>query len=115
MFAAHVVTETIKTVAATDPTKSTSVDPTSIGIPKVPLTDSVVANVLSTVFVVVGAMAVLFMLVGAARYVTSADDPAKVKQAKNTLIYAGIGLIIAALGFTIVQFIIGRLTGTLSS
>ncbi|HSW80938.1 MAG TPA: hypothetical protein VLG40_00950 [Candidatus Saccharimonas sp.] len=108
MFALHFFANT------TNDSKTT-VDPTTIGIPKVPLTDSTVASVLSTVFVVVGSMAVLFMLIGAARYITSADDPAKVKQAKNTLIYAAVGLIVAALGFTVVQFIIGRLTGSLTS
>lgn|GEM_PF-1006511 len=101
---------------ATDSTTGKQpIDPLTIGIPKVPLTNDVVANALSATFIVIGSMAILFMLIGAVRYVTSADDPGKVKQARNTLIYAAIGVAVSALGFTIVQFVLGRLTGTLNS
>ncbi|HKX73709.1 MAG TPA: hypothetical protein VJM32_06845 [Candidatus Saccharimonadales bacterium] len=90
------------------------VDPNVIGVPRVELTQNVVGNVVSTVFVVVGALAVFFLLVGAARYVTANGEQAKIAQAKNTILYSIIGIIISALGFTIVQFVVGRLTGTLT-
>lgn len=90
------------------------VTPEQIGVPRVELTDNVVGNALSAVFVLVGSLAVLFMLVGAARYVTANGEAGKIAQAKNTIIYAVVGIIVSALGFTIVQFVIGRLTGTLT-
>ena len=90
------------------------VDPNAVGIPKVELTNDVLANVMGGVFILVGALAVLFMLVGAARYVTSNGEQQKIAQAKNTILYAVVGIVVAVLGFTIVQFVIGRLTGTLS-
>jgi hypothetical protein len=89
------------------------VTPEQIGVPRVELTNNVLGDVMSSVFVFVGALAVLFMLVGAARFVTANGEPGKISQAKNTLIYAVVGIIVSALGFTIVQFVIGRLTGTL--
>lgn len=90
------------------------VDPNAVGVPRVELTDNVVANVVSAIFVVVGSLAVFFLLVGAARYVTANGEQAKIAQAKNTILYAVVGVIISALGFTIVQFVVGRLTGTLT-
>lgn len=90
------------------------VSPEQVGVPRVELTDNVVGNVASSVFVLIGALAVLFMLVGAARYVTANGEPGKISQAKNTLIYAVVGIVVSALGFTIVQFVIGRLTGSLT-
>lgn len=90
----------------------TKVDTNSVGIPKVDLTQQTLGNVVSAVFVVVGSLAVLFVLVGAARYVAANGEPNKVSQAKNTILYAVVGVVVSALGFTIVQFVIGRITGT---
>lgn len=76
-------------------------------IPLIPLTQTQLKQLLSNVFIVVGALAVLFIIVGAARYITSNGEQAKISQAKNTIIYAVIGLIISLSAFTIVQFAIG--------
>jgi cytochrome c biogenesis protein CcdA len=92
---------------------SSKIDPNSIGVPKVDFTKNVLADVFSATLVFVGGMAVLFLLIGAARYVTANGEQAKVTQAKNTILYAIIGVFISSLGFTIVQFVAGRLTGTL--
>jgi hypothetical protein len=90
------------------------VTPEQVGVPRVELTNNVLGNAVSAVFVLIGSLAVLFMLVGAARYVTANGEPGKIAQAKNTLIYAVVGIVVSALGFTIVQFVVGRLTGTLN-
>ena len=44
---------------------------------------------------------------GGLRYATSAGDPAKVTAAKNTIMYAIIGLIIAFLAFAVVNWLLG--------
>lgn len=90
------------------------VDPDSIGVPKVELTQSTIGDVFSAVLVFVGGMSVLFMLVGAARYVTANGDAKQVTTAKNTIIYALIGMIVSSMAFIIVQFVLGRLTGSLT-
>jgi hypothetical protein len=89
------------------------VDPNTIGVPRVDLNDNTLANIVSAVFVLIGALAVFFLLVGAARYVSANGEPPKIAQAKNTILYAIVGLVVSSLGFTIVQFILGRLTGNL--
>lgn len=87
------------------------VDPNAVGVPEVALNDTTIANIMSAVFVLVGALAVFFLLVGAARYVSANGEAPKVAQAKNTILYALVGLILSTLGFTVVQFVIGSLAG----
>ncbi len=90
-----------------------NVAPNDIGIPQVPLDNSALANALSAVFMLLGGMAVLFMLVGAVRYITSAGDPKNIKTAKDTILYALVGLVISMSAFTVVQFTLGKLGGSI--
>lgn len=53
-----------------------------------------------------GAIAVVIIIFGGVRYVTSTGDAMRVKQAKDTILYGVIGLIVSILAFAIVQFII---------
>ncbi len=64
-----------------------------------------VVNVFSAV---VGVAAVLMIIVGGMRYITSGGDSNKVGAAKNTLIYAIIGLVIVALSQVIVHFVLQK-------
>lgn len=79
-------------------------------IPKVDLTPGTIGDVLSAVFILVGGLAVLFLLIGAVRYVTSGGDQGMVQQAKNTIMYAVIGIVISLSAFAIVQFVVGTLS-----
>jgi uncharacterized membrane protein len=62
-------------------------------------------NILS---VVVGVIAVIMIIVGGFRYITSGGASEKVTSAKNTIMYAVIGLIIVALSQVIVQFVLDQ-------
>lgn len=62
-----------------------------------------VVNFLS---VIVGVIAVIMIIVGGFRYITSGGDSGNVSGAKNTLIYAIVGLIIVALAQFIVNFVL---------
>ncbi len=66
-----------------------------------------IANVL--VFLV-GAIAVLFLIIGGLRYVVSNGEAKNVEAAKNTILYAIIGIVVAILAFAVVQFVITSLT-----
>ncbi len=52
-----------------------------------------------------GTVAVAFVAVSAYQLMTSSGDPKKVQEAKGTLTYAIIGLVIVLLSFFIVNFI----------
>lgn len=66
-----------------------------------------IVNIFSAI---VGVIAVIMIIVGGLRYITSGGDSSKVGTAKNTLIYAIIGLIIVALAQIIVHFVISKST-----
>ena len=66
-------------------------------------------NVINILLFVAGAISVIVIIVGGIKYVTSAGDSAGVNNAKNTILYAVIGLAIAVMAFAIVNFVIGRL------
>jgi energy-converting hydrogenase Eha subunit B len=56
--------------------------------------------------VIVGAVAIIMIIYGGFRYITSGGDSGRVGNAKNTLIYAIIGLIIVALAQFIVKYVL---------
>lgn len=64
--------------------------------------------------IIVGAIAIIMIIYGGFRYITSGGDSGKVGNAKNTLIYAIIGLIIVALAQLIVRFVLTQATTTTS-
>lgn len=72
------------------------------------LSDSIVA-ILNGIIGFIGIVAVVVIVIGGINYMTSAGDTEKVKKARNTILYAGIGLIICALAFAIVNFVIGNI------
>ncbi len=66
-------------------------------------------QVTNTVLYIVGIIAVIMLIIGGIKYVVSGGDSKKVTDAKNTVLYAIIGLIIAFLAFAIVNFVISAL------
>lgn len=69
---------------------------------------SAVNTVVNLLSWIVGIVSVIMIIVGGFRYITSGGAPDKVTGAKNTIIYAVIGLVIVALAQFIVNFVIGK-------
>jgi len=67
-------------------------------------------NVLSLLLFAAGALSIIFILIGAFQYVISTGDPSNTAQAKRTITYAIVGLVIVMLSLVIVQFIRGLFT-----
>ena len=65
--------------------------------------------IINTLLVIAGIVAVIVIIAGGISYTVSAGDPAKVKKAKDTVLYAVIGLVVAILAFSIVNFVVDRL------
>lgn len=72
--------------------------------------NSTVQNLINLLSVAVGILAVIMLIVGGFRYITSAGNPEATKGAKNTILYALIGLIIVALAQVIVNFVLNKTT-----
>ena len=66
----------------------------------------VIQTILNAVIGVGGTVAAVFIVIGGINYITSSGDPGKVKKAKDTIIYAAIGLVVAALAYAIVNWVI---------
>ncbi|MDB5166140.1 MAG: hypothetical protein JWM37_212 [Candidatus Saccharibacteria bacterium] len=64
-------------------------------------------NILS---IIVGIVAVIMIIIGGFRYITSGGDSGKVGSAKNTIIYAIIGLILVALAQVIVNIVLSQVS-----
>lgn len=64
-----------------------------------------VSNLINWVTAVAGVVSAIFLVYGSIQYVTSAGDPAKLKRAKDTILYSLIGLAIVALTIFITSFI----------
>ncbi len=76
-------------------------------------TAATAVNILS---LIVGIIAVIMIVYGGLRYITSGGDSGNVGNAKNTLLYAIIGLVIVALAQLIVHFVLNAaLSGSTSS
>lgn len=82
-----------------------------LNVPKVNLGPETIANAFTLTFTVVGALAILFLLLGALRYGMSNGDQQAISQAKNTIIYSLIGVVVSASALTIVQFVLGNIGG----
>lgn len=71
---------------------------------------STLAEVINLLSAIVGAVAVIMIIVGGFRYITSAGDSTKAASARNTIIYALVGLVIVALAQVIVRFVLENAT-----
>lgn len=68
-----------------------------------------VTNIINMVIGVLGLACVVVLIIGGVNYMTSSGDTGKVKKAKDTILYAIIGLVICVLAFAIVNFVISNI------
>lgn len=72
-----------------------------------------IQTIVNLMMFILGLIAVIMIIIGGFRYVTSNGDAGATKTAKDTIMYAVIGLVVAILAFAIVNFIINTFaTGT---
>lgn len=70
----------------------------------------IIQNVINAALAFAGVVALILIIYSGTRYITSKGDPQKVEDAKKTLTWAVVGLIIIFLSFFIVA-IISKVTG----
>lgn len=63
-------------------------------------------QVANTLIFVVGALSVIMVIIGGLRYVLSGGDSAGIKSAKDTVLYALIGVGVAIVAYAMVNFVI---------
>lgn len=76
------------------------------GLPNPSATSDTITTVLSIVFGVTASIAILMIVIAGFRYVIANGDPKDMADAKNTIIYALVGLLISLAAFSIVTFVL---------
>ncbi len=65
---------------------------------------STITNVL---LFVIGAISVIMLIIGGIRYTVSGGDSNAITSAKNTILYAIVGIVVAILAYAAVNFVVG--------
>ena len=65
----------------------------------------VAVGLINVVLSLVGLLAVVMIVVGGQRFLVANGDPTKIRQAKDMVLYALIGLAVTMLAFAIVNFV----------
>ena len=60
---------------------------------------------------VLGAISVIMIIIGGLRYVVSGGNATAVTAAKNTILYAIVGVVVALLAYAIINFVLNSFTG----
>jgi TRAP-type C4-dicarboxylate transport system permease small subunit len=68
--------------------------------------DARVNDVVNFVIGILGVVCVVMIIYGGIQYSSSGGDVAKIEKAKRTILYSVVGLILSALAFAIVNFVI---------
>lgn len=68
----------------------------------------IISLIVRVLMFIIGAISVIMIIVGGIRYTISQGDSSKITTAKNTIMYAVVGLLVAIFAYAIVDFIVGR-------
>jgi hypothetical protein len=69
-----------------------------------------VADIINVLLFIIGAVSVIMIILGGLKYVLSNGDSSQITSAKNTILYAVIGLVVALLAYAIVNFVVVQFT-----
>ncbi len=72
--------------------------------------DGIFNQITSVALGIIGAVSVIMLIWGGLRYIISGGDSKKITDAKNTILYAIIGLIIAVLSYAIIKFVLNSIS-----
>lgn len=95
-----------------DPLAAALLTPSDIGLPEAKGgLDGAVGTVLGIAFIVITTASVIGLVAGGLKYTLSGGDSSGVKNAKETITYSLVGLIVALLAFGVVNFITSGVGG----
>jgi uncharacterized membrane protein len=69
-------------------------------------------TVTNVLLFIIGAISVIMLIIGGIRYVVSGGDSSAVTSAKNTILYAIVGIVVAILAFALVKFVVGSFSAS---
>ncbi len=78
------------------------------GLPVVGATSANLQNILQIVFGILAVVAVIMIVIAGIRFITGGNNPQEITKARNTIVFAVVGLIIAISAEAIVSFVLTR-------
>jgi hypothetical protein len=78
------------------------------GEEEAPSLGSQIEIVVNILLFILGAIAVVMIIIGGIRYATSNGDSSQIKTAKDTILYAVVGLIVAIMAYAIVGWVVDQ-------
>jgi len=89
---------------------SVTVSPGDLGLQQNdPTSSTTVPFILKFVFGLAGAVALIMIIIGAFQFTLSRGNPNAISKARNTILYAIVGLVVILLGYGIVNFVVKNL------
>lgn len=70
--------------------------------------DNIIKLVINIFSLIVGVVSVIMIIIGGLKYITSGGEGSNITGAKNTILYAIIGLVVVALAQVIVKFVLAK-------
>lgn len=87
------------------------IDRNEVMIPKTEFqtgANSKITSIVELVFGVFGGVALIIIILAGIQFITSQGDPQKTAKARNTIIYAAVGLAVSLTAFAIVSVVVNR-------
>lgn len=72
--------------------------------------NGIVTTIINVLLYIIGLISVIMIIIGGIRYATSNGDANSVTAAKNTILYAIVGLVVAIFAWAIVNFVVEQIT-----
>ena len=82
------------------------VNTSTVNLPQVQANTTTIGDIMSVGYLWAGIIAVLIVVIGGLLYVTSNGDANNIQRAKNTILYAVVGLLVVIFAFAITQLVI---------
>jgi hypothetical protein len=76
---------------------------------------SILKTVINIFSLIVGAVSVIMIIIGGFRYIISGGESSNVSGAKNTIIFAIVGLVIVVLAQVLVQFVLAKTSSSIGN
>jgi hypothetical protein len=82
----------------------------TLPLPKQEVTNDTIPNIISIVFAIMGGICLIIITIAGLKYTMSMGEPSATKKAKDTILYAFIGLFVSILAVTIVSLVTRELS-----
>ena len=79
-----------------------------LGLPDGVFNENTIPNALTIVFTIMGAISVLIITIAGLKYTMSMGEPTATAKAKDTILYAVIGLLVSIMAVAVAQFVLRR-------